>query len=419
MMHVENYAGNAVSKIEQLENEIQVLRTCMLEQRELEEQLFHAQKMESLANLAAGIAHDLNNILQSVLGYTQIALLEKKQNDPDYEIFEKIEKIICKGCDLTRQFLTFGQRIHSELQPLNLNTKIAEIKGLLQRTIPRMIRIDLQFAQDLNIINADSGQIDQVLMNLSINAKDAMPEGGTLVFKTQNVFISEQHSLTRFNAKPGPYVLLTVSDTGCGIDAESKKHIFEPFFTTKEKGKGTGLGLAMVYAIVKNHKGFIDVISEPGQGTSFSIHLPAFAMRTPGVEPYQGHAQKRYASIGNEKILFVDDESDILKIGKEILEKHGYEVMTAYTGEEAVKKYTEMKIDLVILDVGMPGMGGLKCLQQILSLNPQAKILICSGYALSDLVQKALALGATDYLTKPFPIENLPRSARAVLDKQP
>jgi DNA-binding NtrC family response regulator len=141
-------------------------------------------------------------------------------------------------------------------------------------------------------------------------------------------------------------------------------------------------------------------------------------MRTPGVEPYQGHAQKRYASIGNEKILFVDDESDILKIGKEILEKHGYEVMTAYTGEEAVKKYTEMKIDLVILDVGMPGMGGLKCLQQILSINPQAKILICSGYALSDLVQKAMALGATDFLTKPFPIENLPRSARTALDKQ-
>ncbi|RPI79100.1 MAG: response regulator [Desulfobacteraceae bacterium] len=419
MMFVENLQiGNSDNKIEQLEHEIQILRTRMLEQRELEEQLFHAQKMESLANLAAGIAHDLNNILQSVLGYTQIALLEKAGTDPDYEIFQKIERIIVKGCDLTRQFLTFGRRIHSELQPLNLHTKIIEIKELLHRTIPRMIDIEVYSTADLNLIKADSGQIDQILMNLSINAKDAMPDHGRLIFKTENVLISAHHPLTRFNAQPGPYVLLTVTDTGTGMTPEVKKQIFEPFFTTKAKSNGTGLGLAMVYAIVKNHNGFIDVLSEPGQGASFKIHFPALHAQaaTPGL--LQNDGPKINFSLGHERILFVDDESDILKIGREILEKHGYEVHTAQNGEEALKQYNRFKIDLVILDVGMPGMGGIKCLQQIMALDPKAKILICSGYAPSDLVRKALELGAADYLTKPFPIENLPRSARSVLDKQ-
>lgn len=419
MMFVENpEVGNAENKIEQLEHEILILRTCMLEQRELEEQLFHSQKMESLANLAAGIAHDLNNILQSILGYTQIALLEKNNTDPDYEIFQKIEKIIAKGCDLTRQFLTFGRRIHSELQPLNLNTKTIEIKDLLHRTIPRMINIEVHSTVDLNLIKADSGQIDQILMNLSINAKDAMSDQGRLIFKTENVLISEQHPLTRFNARPGPYVLLTVSDTGVGMSVEVKKQIFEPFFTTKEKGNGTGLGLAMVYAIVKNHNGFIDVNSQPGQGTVFKIYFPALVTQASCPGPSRTFSQKANLCLGHESILLVDDESDILKIGREILEKHGYTVIMAQNGEEALKQYTRFKIDLIILDVGMPGMGGIKCLQQILATNPKAKILICSGYAMSDLVQRALALGATDYLTKPFSIENLLRSARAVLDKQ-
>lgn len=404
-------------KIHQLEEEIQILRAKMSEHGKLEDQLRQSQKMEALANLSAGIAHDFNNILQSILGYTQLALLKRTNDDPDFRIFTQIEKNIAKGNELTQQFLTFGRKIEPKFRPLNLNHKILEINKLLQRTIPRMIKIELMLSDDLKMINADSGQIEQILMNLSINARDAMPDGGKLVFKTKNIFLEGKQplTLTHLKTNPGKYVLLTVSDTGVGISSETMGHIFEPFFTTKERGKGTGLGLSMIYSIVKNHNGFIDCSSKDKEGTTFSIYFPI--LNTDRIQ-LDGLQQKRKGKItvGNETILLIDDELEILKLGKEMLQKFGYQVIIAETGEDGINKYAHNTVDLVILDIGMPGMGGIKCLQQLLSIDRKARVLISSGYSVNGRVEKALALGVKAFLAKPYTINELLEIMQAVLN---
>lgn len=263
---------HALKRIRELERELQELRSKLLESHRLEEQLIQAQKMESLANLAAGIAHDFNNILQSILGYTQLALSEK---ETDRETFRQIEKIVVKGRELTEQFMTFGRKRLPSFSSLDLNQKIRDVMSLLRRTIPGMIDIELDLSHDLKEIHADSSQIEQVLMNLGINARDAMPQGGRLIFKTRYVRIEGNHPLLSGGAGEKEYALLSVTDTGCGIAPENIKRIYEPFFTTKAKGQGTGLGLAMVYAMVKNHGGFIDCSSRLGEGTAFSLYFPA------------------------------------------------------------------------------------------------------------------------------------------------
>ena len=404
-------------KLDRLEEEIKILRVKMIEQGKLEDQLRQSQKMEALANLSAGIAHDFNNILQSILGYTQIALLKKTNDDPDLRIFNKIEICIAKGNELTKQFLTFGRKIEPKFTPLNLNHKINEINKLLRRTIPRMIEIDLMLSDDLKMINADSGQIEQILMNLSINARDAMPNGGKLIFKTKNILLGDKQPLTftRLKTQPHEYLLLTVSDTGVGMPSKTMGKIFEPFFTTKERGKGTGLGLSMVYSIVKNHNGFIDCSSKDGEGTTFSIYFPIL---NPDRIQSNSIEQNRKGKIpgGNETILFIDDESELLNLGKEMLEKFGYRVIIAETGEDGINKYSHNTIDLVILDIGMPGMGGIKCLQQLLSIDKKAKVLISSGYSLNGRVEEALALGVKAFLAKPYTVNELLEIMRVVLN---
>ncbi len=244
-------------RIRQLEQEVRDLRLKMLRQENLEEQLIQAQKMESLANLAAGIAHDFNNILQSILGHTQLAIFRRAEGDPDLETFQQIEKMIGRGRELTEQFLTLGRRKLPVFAPLDLNHRVQETATLLRRTIPKMIEIELVLDQGIKKIQADDGQIEQVPMNLSLNARDAMSRGGKLTFRTESVHLEPNHPLLEPNARSGDYIVLSVSDTGCGISGEEMKRIYEPFFTTKSGGKGTGLGLAIVYAIVKNHGGLL------------------------------------------------------------------------------------------------------------------------------------------------------------------
>ena len=402
------------TRIQQLEEENRILKSQIHHTTMLEEQLRQAQKMEALANLAGGIAHDFNNILQTILGYIQMVIIQKNENDPSYEHYLQIEGIIKRGSELTKQLLTFGRKIESKPTPLDLNSKIGEIKSILTRTIPKMIDIELRTAEDLVMINADAGQIEQVLMNLSINARDAMADGGKLVFSTENVYLDNHDLSGQLHARSGKYTILSVSDTGCGMSRETVQHIFEPFFTTKEAGKGSGLGLSMVYAIVKHHGGFIECSSKPGEGTVFRVYFPALngvADRSQAA-PLQ---KERQATRGAETVLLVDDEEEILQILREILDNYGYTVVTARTGEEAIHSYTRSAIDVVVLDVGMPGMGGIKCVEELLSLDERARIIISTGYSLNGKVKKALALGAKDVLAKPYSVEELITVLRKVV----
>jgi two-component system, cell cycle sensor histidine kinase and response regulator CckA len=403
----------ALKRNRELEQELEELRSRLLKNRQLEEQLIQAQKMESLANLAAGIAHDFNNILQSILGYTQLALLSEKETNR--ETFRQLEKIVGKGRELTEQFLTFGRKRLPSFSSLNLNQKIRDVMSLLKRTIPRMIDIELDLSGDLKEIHADGSQIEQVLMNLCINAKDAMPQGGRLIFKTRNVQMAAKNPSLHSCDAQKEYALLSVEDTGCGIAPEHMKKIYEPFFTTKAKGQGTGLGLAMVYSIVNNHGGFIECSSRPAEGTAFSLYFPALEMKRPDMkESVQENACNEEWKRGNETLLVVEDDADILKTLKEILRQCGYQVRTAENGEMAMEIYSSTAVDLVILDVSMPGMGGIKCLQELLKIDRDAKVIISTGFAPNS--SKALESGAKGYLAKPYRINELLRAIRNSLE---
>lgn len=400
------------------EEEIKFLRSRLSEKQRLEEQLIQAQKMESLANLAAGIAHDFNNILQSILGYTQLALYSR-EDDRHLDTFRQIEKIVDRGKQLTEQFLTFGRKKLPTLSSLELNQKIHDLLTLLRRTIPGMIEIEVDLARDLKPIRADAGQIEQVLMNLALNAKDAMPQGGKLSFSTKNVrFEMDQTSLGCCVGK-GEYVLLTVADTGQGIAPRDLKRIYEPFFTTKPSGKGTGLGLAMVYAIVKNHGGTIGCASNVGEGTAFSLYFPALE-RGSGEKTARRKPGSGKGSTGNETILLVEDDLDILRPQREILKKYGYHVIAVENGEKALEIYSSADVDLVVLDVSMPGMGGWKCLEEIRRMDRSAKVIISTGLSFNQGCREPLgrtAEGFAGYLPKPYHASELLRSVRSMLDR--
>jgi len=261
-------------EIARLENEVRFLRSELKDRRELEEQLYQAQKMEALAALSGGIAHDFNNILHCILGYTELALLEKSKGSPDYDLLKQIESMVQKGKYLAEQLLAFGRKMDAQLDVLDLNQIIKNMEKILRRTIHRMIDIELQLDDSLKNIVADAGQCEQVLMNLCLNAKDSMPEGGKMTLKTENVRLKDQLDTVQMKLPPGDYICLTVTDTGHGISMDTLKHIYEPFFTTKERGKGTGLGLSMVFAIVKNYGGAIECSSDPSEGTTFRIYFP-------------------------------------------------------------------------------------------------------------------------------------------------
>jgi two-component system, cell cycle sensor histidine kinase and response regulator CckA len=385
------------------------------EQKTLETELRQAQKMEAIGTLAGGIAHDFNNLLQAIGGYTQLLLWGKRENDPGHFELKEIEKAAGRAAVLIRQLLAFSRRVEGERRPMNLNQEVKHIENVLARTIPKMIRIEIHPGKGLWAVQADPIQIEQVLLNLGSNAADAMPEGGRLIIETFNVSLDEQYCRNHLGAAPGRYVLLSVSDTGHGMDRETVQHIFEPFFTTKKIGKGTGLGLASVYGIIKSCGGYVMCYSEVGQGTTFKIYLPALEGGTGSTRKEEEEALPQG---GNETILVVDDESAIRDFARKTLQRFGYNVLLAESGEEAleISKGRMKEIDLFILDIGMPGMGGYACLGEILKIDPSARVLIASGYSVNGRMNEILRSGAAGYIGKPYQLRNLLRKVRAILD---
>ena len=386
------------------------------EKEKMQVQLRQAQKMEAVGTLAGGIAHDFNNLLQAVQGYAQLLLLKEDGGDDGQRELEQIVRAAERGAELTQQLLTFSRKIESELQPIDFNREVENVRLLLERTIPKMIEVEFRLAEDLKMVNADPGQVEQILMNLAVNAKDAMPDGGKLIVETANVILDQDYCKIHRVANPGSYVQLTVTDTGHGIDKMTIEHIFEPFYTTKETGKGTGLGLATVYGIVKSHNGHIVCYSEPDKGTTFKIYLPTIdsAQEAKKVEE---HLTKLEG--GSETILLVDDEEAIRGLGTQILEEFGYTVLTAADGESALKLYSEEqeKIDLVILDLIMPGMGGKHCLVELLKINLEAKVAIASGYSPDGPTKEILRNGAKGFISKPYDLRQMLQVVREVLDQ--
>jgi nitrogen-specific signal transduction histidine kinase len=380
--------------------------------KHLESQLLQAQKMEAIGTLAGGVAHDFNNILTGIQGYTSLMMLELDTHHPHYERLKRIEEQIRSASGLAKQLLGFACGGRYEVRPINMNEIIRRSSPMFGRT-KKELTVHGKYEKDLWTVEVDRGQIEQVLLNLYVNAWHAMPEGGELYLETSNVAIDENYAAL-YVVPPGNYVRVCVADTGVGMEEETKKRIFDPFFTTKEMGRGTGLGLAMVYGIMKGHKGFVDVYSKPGHGTTFTLYLPASEKKALEERPAASKTLK-----GSETILLVDDEPAVLAVSKKILESLGYTVHGAGNGQEAIAFYREMKndIDLVILDVIMPGLSGSEAFDRIRELNPSVKVILSSGYSLEGQAQQIMDRGCRGFIQKPFDIARLSRKVREVLEK--
>jgi PAS domain S-box-containing protein len=384
------------------------------ERRMLEEQLIQSQKLESIGTLAGGVAHDFNNLLTVILGNTQLSLFRLS---PDSEVRERlleVERAADRAATLTRQLLAFSRRQQLERKPINLQDTIHDIMKLLRRVIGEDVEIRFNTAASLPRVFADASQIEQVVMNLAINARDAMPNGGTLIIETCAVTVDQTYLQKHPLAKPGNYAEIVVSDTGTGMDEQTKTHIFEPFFTTKPTGKGTGLGLAMVYGIVKQHDGLIDVYSEISQGTTFRIYLPV--VETTVIED----AAREQVPVhgGNETILVAEDEEALRGLARAILEELGYTVLLARDGQEAIDIYTTNrdKIELVILDVVMPRMGAHEACKLIRSLDSSVPVMFMTGYSLEMVQTKFAENSDIPLIQKPYSVEGFGRKVREVLD---
>ncbi|RJX32720.1 MAG: PAS domain S-box protein [Desulfarculus sp.] len=386
------------------------------ELKQLQEHVVQVQKMEAVGVLASGIAHDFNNILQQVGGYVQLMAERPGLDQLGRGQLQQIDDAVNRAADLVRRLLEFGRKADSRLAPLNLNQKVAEAVTILERTIPKMIGMDARLQPELWLVKGDANQLEQLLMNLGANARDAMPQGGRLIFATKNAVLDEEFCRLHPALKPGPHVVLTVSDNGQGMDEETLRHVFEPFFTTKKVGEGSGLGLFSAYGIVEGHQGYIACQSQPGQGACFTIYLPALSAEEAAAQPEAGPAPQPRG--GRETILVVDDEAAILESTRQLLAGRGYQVLTADSGEGALEMYQERsgQVDLVILDLGMPGMGGERCLAELLAKNPQAKVIVATGYTQSGLRNKLLATGACRMINKPYRLQDLLIMVREVLD---
>jgi signal transduction histidine kinase len=386
------------------------------QRKRLQEQVHQLQRFEAIGRLAGGVAHDFNNVIGAIMGWAEIGANAAHPGSELQDKFLKIRSQADRASGLTRQLLAFARR--QTLQPCNtnLNELAKESISLLRNVIGERIEIQLQLADDLNVVWADPGQIEQVLMNLSLNARDAMPDGGRLLVETRNVLVGEDYQRLHPYALPGSYVLLRVLDTGTGMDAETLAHIFEPFFTTKEMGQGTGLGLATVYGIVKQHKGFIDVDSTPGEGTAFRVYLPlgngpAEASDKPAVFTMRG---------GSECILLAEDNDDLRDAAQEILHSLGYRVITAKDGAEALRVFEQEKhiIDLVFLDVVMPKLNGPDAYLQMATLKPSLPVLFTTGYASEVSLVPIRTHEPATVLQKPYGSQYLAQKLREKLDQK-
>ncbi|MGA2519112.1 MAG: PAS domain S-box protein [Thermodesulfobacteriota bacterium] len=382
----------------------------------LQEQLRESQKMEAIGRLAGGIAHDFNNLLTVIKGYSQLSLMELKEGDPLKGNIEEIQKGSQRAADLTRQLLAFSRRQVMEMKVLDLNTLLRDLDKMLRRIIGEDIELTTLLANDLGRVKIDPGQIEQVIMNLAVNAKDAMPSGGKLTIETANAVLDESYARNHADVKPGRYVMFSVSDTGVGMTPEVRERLFEPFFTTKQKGRGTGLGLSTVYGIVKQSGGNIWVYSEPGHGTTFKIYLSRV---DEPLEQLREKTTREELLRGSETVLVVEDEEKVRQLTVEILGKQGYSVLDASQGDDALAISEKHKgpIHLILVDVVMPGISGTELTKRLAFLRPETKILYMSGYTDNAIVHHGVLEKGVNYIQKPFTIDELTRKVREALDK--
>ncbi|NVL91040.1 MAG: PAS domain S-box protein [Desulfobacterales bacterium] len=386
----------------------------MTERKRLETQLLQAQKMEAIGTLAGGIAHDFNNLLMGMQGHTSLMLLDIDSAHPHFDHLGGIEDLVKRGADLTKQLLGFARGGKYEVRPADLNELIEKSSDMFGRT-KKEIKIHRKLQEDLWAVEVDRAQIEQVLLNLYVNAWQAMPEAGNLYIQTKNVTLEEDY-LKTFKVKPGNYVKVSLTDTGMGMDEETQRRIFEPFFTTKEMGRGTGLGLAATYGIIKNHSGIINVYSEKNKGTTFNIYLPASEKKVIiKKEDLSGEALK-----GTETVLFVDDEDIIIDVAVKMLVAMGYRVLLARNGKEAIEVYKNSKdnIDMVILDMVMPDISGGEVYDLMKEINPDVKVLLSSGYSIDGRATEILERGCDAFIQKPFNIKELSKKIREILEKK-
>jgi signal transduction histidine kinase len=397
-------------------NDVSERKRSESEQRKLERQLEHAIKMEAVGRLAGGIAHDFNNLLTALSGFSEIVLDELPETHPLHTGAKETFKMCQRSTALVRRLLAVSRRQVLNPQSMELNPKIAEIEKLLRSLLGEDIDLVVKLHPECGLVCFDESQIEQVVLNLVVNARDAMPQGGRLVIQTSTADISESVEDQYLGAKPGSYVVLTISDTGVGMNRETLQHIFEPFFTTKERGKGTGLGLATVYGIVTQSGGYVWAYSEPGQGTTFKVYLPRIARGEPsGV----GTATPRASPQGSETVLVVEDENPVRLVAVANLRKAGYRVLEARNAEEALQVASAHVglIDLVLTDVLMPGIHGPELVKRITERLPGVKALYMSGHADDALLHHGVLEGGLAFLEKPFTRDELTGKVREVLDR--
>jgi len=388
------------------------------ERKLLEEQLSRAQRIEAIGILAGGVAHDFNNLLTAIIGYGELMKMELDKNDPHYHYAEEIMKTANRGATLTHQLLAFSRKQILQPSIININSLVINMERLLRRLIGEDIELVTAISHDLSAVRADKGQVEQIIMNLAVNARDAMPQGGKLTIETANVHLDADYGRVHLAVTPGRYVMLAVSDNGAGMDAKTQAHIFEPFFTTKEKGQGTGLGLATVYGIVKQSGGYIWVYSEPGQGTTFKVYFPR-------VKEVPVASEKELPAVtelkGQETILLVEDDDTLRQLIARGLKKYGYTVLKAGNGGEALLlcEKEDSPIHLLLTDVVMPQMSGRELAERLAALHPDMKILFMSGYTENAMLSNGVLKSKMGFLQKPFKVNKLVRKIREILGSSP
>jgi PAS domain S-box-containing protein len=411
-------SGRAVSTPGETAEVLEIIAEDVTERRVLENQFRQAQKMEAVGRLAGGVAHDFNNLLMVISGYTEVLLEQTKKGDALYPKIEAIYQATDRATTLTRQLLAFSRKQLLELKVVDVNIIVADMERLLCPLIGENIELQTKLAPDIGRTRADAGQIEQVIMNLVVNSKDSMPDGGKITIQTANAKLNHEDLRSEHNyIRPGLYVMFSVTDTGQGMDKETQSRIFEPFFTTKEKGKGTGLGLSTVYGIIKQSGGYVLVESEPRRGATFRIYLPRVEEAAEPAGPARvAHSQTG----GSETVLLVEDEESVRQLVRETLESKGYKVLEADHAEAAlqiVSSYTE-KIDMLITDVVMPGMSGRELSARLCASYPQTKVLYLSGYTEDAIVHEGVLDPGTAFLQKPFTLQTLSRKVREVLGER-
>jgi nitrogen-specific signal transduction histidine kinase/CheY-like chemotaxis protein len=388
----------------------------MTDKKRVESRLVQSRVMEAVVRLAGGVAHDFNNLLTAINGYSDLLIQQMAKDHPMRREAEEIRKAGEQAATLTRQLLAFSRRQNLQPKVLDLSSLVSRIEGMLHRLVGGDVALRTSFGENLWRVKADPVQIEQVLVNLAANSRDAMPGGGELVIGTGNVEYSETIYLGTGEMPPGAYVLLSVSDTGCGMDEATQSRIFEPFFTTKEQGKGTGMGLAMVYGIVKQSGGYILADSKEGKGTTFRIYFPRTVEEAWPVTP---ETSSTASLAGKETVLLVEDQDEVRHLVEEILRKQGYTVLTASNGDDALRlgKSQKKPIHLLLTDMVMPGMNGKELAERMQKMRPGMKVILMSGYAEDGLIQWGTIIQGMEFLKKPFRVETLIQTVRKILDE--